>query len=434
MTDINNDINIDAQADKLTDAQLNTALGTTDENAVKEILTGAGSTAPTPSTAQATTETPGSEGTPPATQPPVTTGTSLPETPGSKTPATAPTDKLFCGKFKTKEELIKGFENVGTALKYNPTIIKKMVELAAKGGDESIGAIEETYKELELALSKNQKIGEQSAQTPSASGKPENSAKTEQDNSGLPNTLDERVQLEANLLIRDGVIKDLQGSRTASRLERVGLPLPSDFGIDKENTAGYRNKVEAEAPWLLTELDSRIEQLVEHHSKQVGTVLRTVMEAEKKNPVVRECEIARIKKEAEQFKLTVTDEDVTKFVDEAIEKNPAVFDAVEGVNLLREGALADLWFLKNREKILKQVELDNQLLGRTQMADDIKSNGKKVPATISHSSIPSDQSKRSTTATKLDLDDPSVVDSLSDEQREKLLRASEEERMKITSN
>ncbi len=332
---------------------------------------------------------------------------------GDGKPGDGKEEKLFAGTFKTKEDLIKGFVSTAKALNYNEKLLQKMADLALKTGD--VDAIEEVYKDLVLAISRNEKAKVPGEQQPSAERKPDNSDKTERDKSLLPNTVDDAVRQEATRLTLHGALSELRGSRLIGRMERQGIQLPESFMVDQTATKEFLAKLENEIPWMYDQLENELTSLVNKHAKEVNEVVQAMGEAEVENPKRRESEIAKIKAEAKEVNLPVKDEEVTAFVTEALKQRWA-YDVRNGIQFVREGAIADAWYLANKAKIREQVRINAEIAGRTQALTDLNGNKKKNGSSISSANIPADQAARREKTGTLDLSDQSVLASLSDEE------------------
>jgi hypothetical protein len=328
-------------------------------------------------------------------------------------------EKLLAGKYKTKEELFKGFVNIAKPLNYNPKLLDAMVKLAEKTGD--VSDIEELYKELELAVSNNAKATAPGAQQPPATPKPGTSERSERDTSALPTTMEDATRQEATRLTLVGAIEELRGSRIVQRMEKNGINLPPTFLIDQKETAEFLAGIEKEFPWLYDQLENETVALVNKHAKHINAVMSAMQEATVENPKKRESEIAKIKAEALAIKLPVKDEELAVFVDEAL-KQPWVYEDREGIQFIREGAIMDAWYLKNRDSIKKQLQLNGEVTGRTQAVSDLNTNKGKSTASISSSRIPSDQAGRRDKAGSIDLENPEVTAQLSDEQLDDLIK------------
>jgi hypothetical protein len=329
--------------------------------------------------------------------------------------------KLFAGKYKTKEDLVNGFINAAKALNYNPKLLEKMAALALKTGD--VETIEEVYKDLELAIASNEKAKLTADQQPSADKKPGTSSLKEEgrDTSLTPTKMDDAVKQEATQLTLQGALSELRGSRIVQRMERQGINLPDAFMVDEATTKEFLSVLEKEIPWMYDQLENELTNLVHKHAKEVDEVIHSMQEAAVENPKRREGEIAKIKAEAQAIKLPVKDEELTAFVEEAL-KQPWVYETRNGIQFIRENAIMDAWYLKNRETIKKQIQLNGEITGRTQAVDDLDKNRKKTTSSISNASIPSDQGSRREKAGTLDLTDPRVLDSLSKEEIDALLK------------
>jgi hypothetical protein len=328
-------------------------------------------------------------------------------------------EKLFAGKYKTKEELVKGFVSTSAALNYNPKMLEKMAALALKTGD--IETIEELYLELEKAIASNNKATAPSEQQPPVKPKPGTSEESERDTSTLPTTMDAAVTQEAARLTLQGALSELHGTRLIARMEKQGIVLPEGFIVDKAATTEFLTTIEKEAPWFFDQLEREWDGLVKKHSQEIKSVLIAMEEAKAENPKRQADEIAKIKAEAAEIKLPVKDEELTAFVTEAL-KQPWVYEEKNGIQFVRPGAIADAWYLANRANIHKQLQINAEINGRTQAVDDISGNRKKANGSISSAILPGDQAARRNTTKSLDLEDETVQSSLSLDEINDLLK------------
>jgi hypothetical protein len=318
-------------------------------------------------------------------------------------------------KFKTTEELAWGVINTGKPLKYGG----KWAELdplaaineARRTGDWT--KVESIYSELDKAIAAG-------ASEPPAPG----SREPETGKPGSPNGPAQEEREQMAFAVYESTRQDVLALPEVQKLIRAGIAIPENFLLDKKVSEEFMDALAERNPVTYFELKTRIPQLFDTRLKQAQDVLKARADVGPHNDRVQAAETVKIKGYAVKIGFPLKDEDLTAFFQSQL-ANPYATEQRGGVNFLREGALFDQWYLKNREKIEEQIGLAKERAGREQAIKDINTNGGKQPATISTSALPGNQAARRAATDKLDLTDPSVLSSLSDEELDALDRNAE---------
>lgn len=319
-------------------------------------------------------------------------------------PAKKDEAQLLAGKFKTTEELAKGFLEIAKPLKYNSKVLEKALELAKKTNDWA--AVEEMYLELNAAVSANVKAAADASVSASpAAGDP--SRDTLQPTPGQD--ADERtVQLHA----LEETLRDVSGSDVARELLEAGIPLPDGFMTDVAGTKQYMAKLKVDFPVQYLELKTAVERKFQEHIATGKQVLKAFNEREAHETQLKTKELDRIKAYAQNVGMQVADEQLGQFIADKL-KSQTVFEDRFGVPYLKPDALFHEWLLANHDAIVKSVRLSAEIAGRTQHATDLADMRKRSGS--SPSTAGSSGAHRADPP-KIDMEDVDQVTELTDEQ------------------
>jgi len=257
------------------------------------------------------------------------------DTPAKDTPD-GKTETLLAGKYKTPEELKEAVRNAGKVLKYSERVVETLL---AKTSD--VKELETLYTEMDAAISANAKA----AAAPAAGA--ERATSTE-----LTNEERKAVTLEIAQL----TVNEVRRTKVAKMLEKAGYVLPEKFLQDEKVSNEFMENLYDVDPAHYYALDRVITSTYARVKAGVDGYVSSLEESRTENAATLEVEKKAIKDYAAQIKLPLTDEELTKFIDEAL-KSPAVYSQKNNVNFLNKGGLFDLFYLRNREAIVKHERL-----------------------------------------------------------------------------
>jgi hypothetical protein len=323
--------------------------------------------------------------------------------------------KLYAGKYKTKDELYKGFLSAAKALNYLPGVLEAVVEAAQRTGD--VTKIETLYGELDKAISANHKAGDPAQPAPADPAAP---GKKPGDTAGGPEP-SETERATVRQLVFDRAEARLAASPVVRRLKARGIELPENLFQDRKVVEGFLESLETDHPALYIEFKQAFVDAVDGSRTEVRETYQAVREAEEKNPATREADVAKIRDYAKQISLPLTDQELQAFAAAAEAEYPWIFEHRAGVDFLKPGALVDAFHLKHREKIAEQIRINAEIAGRTQAAKDLEEHGRRNGGGISRASLPASAPSRERKAGQIDTEDPGQLAALSDQQLDDLL-------------
>lgn len=310
-------------------------------------------------------------------------------------------EKLLAGKYKTEAELEKGIVEAGKVLKYEELVLQRTIELAKKAGDPK--ALEDIYKSLDTAISQNKKA-ELAAAKPAGSDPNQDTRKP-----------DNGMDAEAVTLIRvalDETVSTVLQSEVMQELKAEGVSIPDNFLYDTKATEAFMRTLRKDWPGYYRDVRDLVEKTYRNRLDEAKEVFKAQQGVDGHNSTMREQESKKILDYAKKIGLEVKPEDLTAALEE-LAKSPFVFEERHGVKYLRENALSDSWYLKNREKIEEQIRVNAEVNGRKQHKEDLDAMRKKFPNSISSSPVASSRKEQ---PAQIDVEDPDQVELLTDEQ------------------
>jgi hypothetical protein len=319
---------------------------------------------------------------------------------GPVTPAPAP-DYLYAGKYKTVDDLKKGLLEIAKPLNYNPKILERIIQIAEKTGDWK--PVEETYADLNLTLSQNQKA------TP-----PAPPATVEPPQPAAPATDTElAAQQETTRVIVNETFREIANSQIAQDLAEQGLELPTT----KEQFA----QLKIDYPYLAIKWDQEFTRLFHSIRNDVQAYQQSLEGVETHNAAAIESAKTQISDFVKEYKLEgISQPEITKAIEDAM-KSDFVFEPKAGVPYLRENGLLEYFLAKEFPKLAKIIKTNGELDGRTQHAEDLQAMREKTVRSISTAKLPGSQARRETPA--INPEDEQQIAALSDEDIEKLLKS-----------
>jgi len=263
------------------------------------------------------------------------------DTPAKDTPAPGSEkgddkDKLFAGKYKTVDELKAAVLNAGKVLKYNEKLLQKSIAAITDPKE-----LEELYKELDVAVSANNK-----AAAP---------AKDEQRQTQPDGEAAVKEQREIARQIVTTTVQTIRKSDVAEDLRELGLPLPEKYLTDAKVTEEYMADLKERSYGVYNALKSLTEQVFGRTKGSVLEYVGAMKESEKANVATIDGEKASIKAYAAEIALPLTDEELNAFVDGALNM-PMVYEEKNGVPYVAKNGLFNAFYLKNRETIEKALQ------------------------------------------------------------------------------
>ena len=315
-------------------------------------------------------------------------------------------EKLYAGKYKTTDDLKKGFLAAAKPLNYSPTFLEKVLSLAEKTGDWT--GVEDLYKELDKAISEGRKA------TPAhPAGADPDPTKATPD----AETVKRDRQAVAEYVATE-LITELGRSDIAQRLAEKGVPIPSNFMLDVKETKAYLAKLEEDGfPAEAIRLEQFLQNMGTRLNQEAAEVLKASKESQTYNQTNRDGAVTAIKDFAKKYNYELKDDELTAFLTEAI-KDDRLFEQRHGVSFLREGALSDYWKLRNMDRLTEHIRINSENVGREQAAKDLKGLQTQGVRSIGTASLGSERSDK----VPIDPADPAQRAALTSEQLDEAIK------------
>lgn len=327
---------------------------------------------------------PSPEVTPPA-QPPAP---EKKEPPPAEPPAPKAEEKLYAGKYKTVDELKKGLLEIAKPLNYNPKFLERLIAFAEKTGDWQ--SVEETYKDLNDALSKNQKATEPAPPKPPE----EETALTE---------TEQTRNAEKFAVVRDETYRAIESSQVVQDLTEQGFDIPRTSEEFRElKAANYALAMEFSREYVRTFNIVR---------KEIDDYDKALTQADPHNKTAQETAKQQISELTKQLAVPYDEPKLTAFIAEAL-KSPIVYEDRHGIPYIRDGAILDYFRAKEFDTLAKAVKLAGELAGRTQHAEDLQTMKKDGLKSISTVPTPGAHARE---PAKIDVNDDRQLAAVSEE-------------------
>lgn len=345
----------------------------------------------------------GKEGTPAAGTPAAegkTDGSPAAPT-GKEEPAPAAAETTYAGKYKSPEELVKGFNELGEKLGgFYAEHAKRLVEagLAAK-----------SYKDIEAAYALYEKdLGKRSAPPAAPPAAPAAPAKPDAAAAGDPAQLSEAESRQIQETVKGVYTQRLAAHPVMVRFAQAGKQVPRNR--EELNALAQEDFVLAQSYMdALTE----VRESVASEFAEIGT-LKSSLPALQQTAVTEAT--AALKAFSEKTNLKLTDEQIAAVVTEGMASgDPLVFETKHGFKVPRTGGLLRWFKAEKLDGYIEQVRIASESEGRKKHADDLEKMKSQARGSIGNTAIPHRQQK-APEAGKVDLKDPDQVRMMTEEQ------------------
>lgn len=341
---------------------------------------------------------------PAASTPPVT-----PPAPAAKKPGEE--GYLYAGKYKSVDDMKKGFVEIGKPLNISEKILTKTLQYAEKTGDWT--GVEEMYSEMQEQMRQQKRNPNAAPAQTSASAAPT------QDTPPATPEGPTKEQLALMVALQDTVLA-VKESSVAKRLAKAGYTIPDKFMMDSKVTREFIELLKDDSRIEALELQQLIKDTVMESRSTALQYLQAEDESKSALETEKEAGKSAVKKFAETNGITVTDEEVDALVNEALASGYS-FEDRNGVRFVRKDAVLQHYYATRAPAIIEQVKLATAAKARQEAIDDMKKLQRRTPSGISTNPIPSQQ-KREQAAT-VDVNDPMAVAGLSEAEVDALLKA-----------
>ena len=368
----------------LTDAQLD------------ELITGQPA-APAPAAPAAAPILPDGRQAAPAAETPAAPAPGQPA-PSAPAPAAAP-EALLAGKYKSTADLKKGILEITKPLGYPQKVIERLVAFAEKTGDWK--TVEDTYKELDTALSRDQKIP--AAAAPAAPAAPQETQPGSE--------TDKAVAQEMYRVSVDEAYDQVSRSPVAAELAELGLNIP--------RTKEEWNRLKLDYPYVAFRFDQEFTRQFQAAQKGVHDYYTSLEGLEAHTTQAKATAQQQIKDIAKEYNLEGFDDTrAEQLIAEAL-KSPQIYEDRNSVQYIRDGAIRDYFIAKEFPNLTKAMKLGAELNGRTQAVKDLEEMRKRNINSISSAPLPGNRIAAPVPGSE---DDEAVIARMSDEELDRKIK------------
>lgn len=321
--------------------------------------------------------------------------------PATETPAPAPqeSEKLYAGKYKTAEDLLKGIREAAAVLYGSDAEVfedaLKVVQSTGKVED-----VESLYTRLASA------IGRRGSQKQSLPTEGTEAPVTETPRRADPVENDQQIARAA----AQATIDRLAGSELGRELIAQGIGIP--------DTAEKFEALKTAQPYYAMAWQTAFSKVFEENLNLGRHSYRAAKEAPEHNQKTRDTAIRAVTEFAQKHGLTF-DEQAQKDLIAQVDADASLYEERYGAKFLRTGAVERAFYARLPE-LLPTILEAAKAQGRLEAAKDLTKPQNQPPRTIGTAKVAGSVSRSQ--GRKIDLNDPDQLARLSDAEIEALSR------------